>query len=94
MGIYDSGRIFGIKMYNYTDDSDFSNILYAKKYDRIMTDEEKKEAYLFYTELNNKDDIRFDYYTECATTYEKGIFLMWYPFSLNLFLDKFGPQYL
>jgi hypothetical protein len=54
-----------------------------------MSDEEKKKAYLFYSELNNKNEIRFQYYTECSSAYSKEIFLMWYPISLNLFLEKF-----
>jgi hypothetical protein len=89
MGIYDSGRIFGIKMYNFNDD-DFSNILFEETYNEIMSDEEKKKAYLFYTELNTNNDIRFQYYTECSSTYGKGTFLTWQPMSLNLFLEKFG----
>jgi hypothetical protein len=51
MGIYDSGSVFGIKMYNFNDD-DFANILFEKIYTEIMSDEEKKETYLFYSELN------------------------------------------
>ena len=83
MGIYDSGKIFGIKMYNFNED-----ILFEKTYNEIMSDEEKKKAYLFYTKLNNKTEIF--YYTECSSTYGGGVFLMWYPMSLNLFLEKFG----
>ena len=60
MGIYDSGIIFGIKMYNFNDD-DFSNILFEKTYDEIMSDEEKKKVYLFYTEQSNKNEICFQY---------------------------------
>ena len=86
MGIYDNGTIFGIKMYNFNDEI----ILFEKTYNEIMSDEEKKKAYLFYTELDNKDEIDFQYYTECSSTYGEGSFLMWYPISLNLFLEKFG----
>jgi hypothetical protein len=89
MGIYDNGNIFGIKIYNFND-HDFANILFEKTYNEIMSDEEKKKVYLFYTELNNKDEIHFQYYTECSSTYGEGFFLMWYPMSLNLFLEKFG----
>jgi hypothetical protein len=89
MGIYDNGTIFGIRMYNFNDD-DFSNILFEKKYIEVMSHEQIREAYLFYTELNNKDGIHFQYYTECFTTYGEGTFLMWYPLSLNTFLEKFG----
>ena len=88
MGIYDNGSIFGIKMYNFND-NDFANILFEKTYNKIMSDEEKKKAYLFYTELNNNNEIRFQYYTECRSTYGKDLFLMWYPMSLNIFLEKF-----
>jgi hypothetical protein len=87
MGIYDSGLIFGIRIYNFVDDE--SNILFEKTYELIMSDEEKKEAYLFYNELNNKDELRFVYYTLCSSTYGKEMFFMWYPISLNLFLEKF-----
>ena len=48
------------------------------------------EAYLFYTEINDKTGISFKYYTECSSTYGEEIFLMWFPMSLELFLDKFG----
>ena len=43
-----------------------------------MSDEEKKKAYLFYTELDNKNKIHFQYYTECSSTYVKSLFFMWY----------------
>jgi hypothetical protein len=89
MGIYDSGNIFGIRIYNM-DQDDFSNILFEKTYTTLMSDEEKKKAYLFYSELNNKNDIRFQYYTECSSTYNKGTFFTWYPMSLNVFLEKFN----
>jgi hypothetical protein len=88
MGIYDSGRIFGIKMYNFNDD--VSNILFEEKYDEVMSYNQIRETYLFYTELNTNNEIRFQYYTECSSTYGKETFLTWYPMSLNLFLEKFG----
>ena len=92
MGIYDSGRIFGIKMYDFNGD-DFSNILFERTYNEIMSDEEKKRVYLIYTlytDLNTNNKIRFQYYTECSSTYGKGTFLMWYPISLDIFLEKFN----
>ena len=89
MGIYDSGKIFGIRFYNFKDD-DFANILFEKTYNEIMSDEEKKEAYLFYSELNNKNEIHFKYYTECSSTYGQATYFNWCYMSLNLFLEKFG----
>jgi hypothetical protein len=89
MGIYDNGSIFGIRIYNFNDD-DFVNILFEKTYTKIMSDEDKKNAYLFYTELNNTNEIRFQYYTECSSTYSKDIYFKWHPMSLNQFLEKFG----
>jgi hypothetical protein len=88
MGIYDNGSIFGIRIYHFNDD-DFQNIVYEKTYNQIMSNEEKRKAYLFYTELNNKNELRFQYYTECSSTYEEGFFFRWSPMSLNLFLEKF-----
>jgi len=89
MGIYNNGNIFGIRIYNFNDE-DFSNILFEKKYNEIMNNEEKKKAYLFYTELNNNNEIRFEYYTECTSTYEQGTFWKWHPMSLESFLEKFN----
>jgi hypothetical protein len=76
-------------MYNFND-HDFSNILFEKTYYEIMIDEEKRKVYLSYTELNNKNEIYFQYYIECSSTYGEGFFLMWYPMLLNVFLEKFG----
>ena len=87
MGIYTNATIFGIKMYTFSDD-DISNILFEEKYDEKMTYNQLRETYLFYTELNNKNDIRFQYYTECSSTYGEGTFFNWVPMSLNLFLEK------
>ena len=89
MGIYNNGSIFGIRIYNFNED-EFANILFEKTYNEIMSDEEKKKSYLFYTELNNKNEIFFQYYTECSNTYGEGTYFNWYPMSLNLFLEKFG----
>jgi hypothetical protein len=87
MGIYDNDTIFGIRIYNFNDD-DFSNILFEKKYDAIMSNEQMREAYLFYNELNNKNEIHFQYYTQCSSTYCEGSFFKWCPMTLNLFLEK------
>jgi hypothetical protein len=89
MGIYNNGTIFGIRIYNFNDD-ECCNILFEEKYIEIMSHEQMSEAYLFYTELNNKDGIHFQYYTECFSTYGEGTFLMWHPLSLDTFLEKFG----
>lgn len=91
MGIYENGSIFGIRIHYNLNDDDFNNALFEKKYNKIMSDEEKRNAYTFYIGLNNKNKIRFEYYSECYSTYgEDDIFLMWCPMSLNLFLEKFG----
>ena len=89
MGIYENGSIFGIRIYNFNDD-DLANILFEKTYNEIMSDEQKREAYLFYTELKNKTEIRFQCYTECSSTYGEGAFLRWYPMPLNVFLEQIG----
>jgi len=86
MGIYASGIIFGIRIYNY-------NTLFEIKQDEMISDEQKKEAYSFYTGLNNKNDISFRFYTECSSTQDidnKGKIMRWYPMSLNSFLEKFA----
>ena len=94
MGIYSNGSIFGIQMYNFNDD-DISNILFEEKYDEIMSYNQMRETYLFYTELNKDNEIHFKIYTECSSTlsYNKDNFMMWYPLSLDTFLEKFGDSF-
>ena len=91
MGIYTSGKIFGIKIYTF-DDDDISYTLFERKYDVIMTVEQMKEAYLFYTELHDKNNVRLKIYTEFSSTYNKENknYMDWHPISLNVFLEKFG----
>lgn len=89
MGIYTDLSIFGIRIYNVSYDDAIYN-LFQRKYDVIMTDEKIKEAYLFYEELYDKQDIFFQIYTECSSTYDTSVFMMWYSISKNMFLEKFG----
>ncbi len=88
MGIYTNGDIFGIRIYNFNDEG-FSNILFEKKYDEIMSHEQMIEPYLFYKEYNNKNEIHFQYYTECSSTYGEGTYFNWFTMPVNLFLEKF-----
>ena len=91
MGIYVSGTIFGIKIYNFNDDDDI-NILFEEKYDEVMSYHQMREAYLFYTEFNKNNEIHFKIYTKCISTlsYNSDNFMMWYPLSLDVFLEKFS----
>ena len=94
MGIYSNGKIFGIQIYNFNDD-DISNTLFEEKYDEVMSNEQIREAFLFYNELNDKYNISFKIYTECSSTldkYNKAEFIDWYPISLGVFLEKFDIE--
>ncbi len=90
MGIYFcNGDIFGIQIYNFNDD--ISNILFEEKYDEIMSYTQMREAYLFYTNLNDKNNLFLKIYTECTSTfsYNRHNFMMWHPIPLDTFLEKF-----
>jgi hypothetical protein len=89
MGIYTDLSIFGIRIYNISYDDDIYN-LFQRKYDVIMSNEKIKEAYLFYEELYDKQDIFLQIYTETSSTYDEGVFMMWYSITTNDFLEKFG----
>jgi len=88
MGIYPSYNVYGIKIYNFIDD--ISNTLFESKYDVIMTESMLKETKLVYQKLceNNKDQMFFQIYTECSSTYDKDIFMQWIPIKLDIFLQK------
>ena len=91
MGIYSNGGIFGIQIYNFNED-DVSNILFEEKYDEVMNSHQLREAYLFYTNLNDKNKIFLNVFTECSSTLSDNgdNFMMWYPLPLDTFLEKFG----
>jgi hypothetical protein len=91
MGIYSNGSIFGIQIYNFNE-NDISDILFEEKYDEVMSYHQMREAYLFYTELNNKNEMHFKIYRECSSTISSNIdkFMMWYPMTLDTFFEKFG----
>ena len=42
--------------------------------------------------MDDKNNIRFQIFTEYSSTYNKGTgnYMEWYPISLNVFLEKFG----
>jgi len=88
-----SGKIFGVKIYNFNDDEEESvNILFEKKYDELMTNEHIMEVYSFYNRLNDKHKLHFKIYTECSSTldgYNNRTFMHWYPVPLNIFLELF-----
>lgn len=91
MGIYSNGTIFGIRIYNF--ENEISNTLFEHKSLVTMTQAQMREAYLFYTSLDNKTDIHFQYYTECSSTlnpHHSEECMIWYPMSLTLFIEKFG----
>jgi len=87
MGIYSNGTIYGIKIYTNIDNN--INILLNRTYDAIINDEQKREIYLFYTNLNDKQNIFFQIYTECSSTYDEELFMSWYPIDINFFLKNF-----
>ena len=94
MGIYSNGSIFGILIYTLNEDDYNINILFEEKYDEIISHEQIREAYLFYKELNDKNNLLFKVFTECTSTLdiEKHNFLKWYPISLNQFLEIFDIE--
>lgn len=88
MGIYPSDDVYGIRIYNFI--NDMCNTLFERKYDVVMTKEMLNDVKLVYEELceNNKDQIFFQIYTECSSTYDKDIFMQWMPIKLDIFLQK------
>jgi hypothetical protein len=93
MSVYSNCKIFGLRIYHFND-AGFINILFEKKYDKIMNREQMRKAYLFYSKLDNKNDIFFRVYTECSTLNinahnNNETYMEWYPISLNMFLEQF-----
>ena len=91
MGIYTSGRVFGIQIYRFNE-NDISETLFEVKYDEIMSFQQMNEAYLFYNNLNDKNEVRFKVYTECSSTLDstRHDIMEWFPLHLESFLKTFG----
>lgn len=93
MGIYSDNNIYGICIYIYNDDNEDNSlikILYEVKSDEIMSHEKIREVYLFYENLDNKNNINFRVYTKCVSTYDTESFMSWWPISLDTFLEEFN----
>ena len=88
MGIYSNGTVYGLRICNVVDDE--INTLYETTFDDIMNDSQKKETFLFYMNLNNKNDLLFRVYTECSSTYGPTIYKSWLPILLSEFEKKFN----
>ena len=71
MGIYSTGKIFGVRMYYWNDDDEegFSEVL-EKTYETEMTKEQKQEIISFVCNLqeNVKNKLKIQYYTEIWST--------------------------
>ena len=93
MGIYTNGDIYGIEIYRVDNDDNIT--LFTEKYETIMNDEQMREVYLFYKELNEKNSLFFKIYTECCSSLDKqnSNFMSWYPISFDTFLEKFNISY-
>jgi hypothetical protein len=91
MGIYSNGVIFGIRICVQNDEE--INILFEKKYNAPMNDEQKREAYMFYNSMDDKKGLYFKIYNECCASHDINnteTFMMWNEITLNVFLEKFG----
>lgn len=92
MGIYSNGCIYGVRLYRYSDE-DATTTLFEALQENILTAEQMRRAYDFYTVLEDTSNVRVEVYTECSCTYnmeETQYFMMWQPMHVEAFLDKFG----
>ena len=78
MGVYTNGIMFGIRIYKFIDDD--SHTLLERKYEAVMNDEQVKEVYLFYKELDKSNFaiLIFLRVNEYFFTFDILIFLFFY----------------
>ena len=90
MGIYESGDIYGIKFYNYSDDVE--NILHEKISDTIFTREMIDEAKQCYEELikSGMRNISIKIYTSFCDTYstDSNTHMGWFSMTKDIFIKK------
>jgi hypothetical protein len=72
MGIYTSGRVFGIAFHSESESESegYVHKHYEKTYPKEMTTENIKEAYDMYNTLD-KNKVLFFVYMECSITHEQ-----------------------
>lgn len=85
MGIYNNGIIYGIKFYTLNEEDIYPKILLQIENDEKMTQDQMKEIYEFYCNLKDKNNLFIKFYTECCSTYSEGVFMDWFPMSVNIF---------
>jgi len=92
MGIYINDTICGIQLYTFNDDG-ISNVLYEVKQETELSDHQMRDAYLFYNNLTDKDNVFVKIYIECSSTLGCNIetFMTWHSCS---FTKLFGVIYL
>lgn len=89
MGIYATGKVFGIRIVLYDPKDHSREIVYNKVYDVVIRDSDKSDAKMFYDNLKNIDNVeaRIIVYAECCSTYGDDTFLSWIPTSYD-FLSR------
>ena len=89
MGIYGSGKIFGIRLYTMDYDTDYCHRLLERTYLEPMTLDQKREVYVYYQSLSLEDkaNVMFSIYHSL----ERGSApcMHWTPCSLELFQKEF-----
>jgi hypothetical protein len=91
MGIYTSGKVFGIRICRVLTD-DIISMIFEQKQDVELTDDQKREAYAFYSKLNVKENVRAMIYTETSSTHERNSkpYMQWHPIPMATFVSQFS----
>lgn len=94
MGIYSTNNVFGIKMYRRNVGEDECKILLYVIHNNVMTLEQMNDVYTFYTNLHDKNNVKFQLYSECWTTLSEDTSTckMYLPITLESFVNIFGSN--
>lgn len=92
MGIYNNGKIYGVRWYRYAADDQLIVDTFERTYSEKMTMiqiQEVKAHFDLIADIENQEPLYVKFYTKCSDTYGSGEYMHWWLGNLNQLKELF-----
>ena len=92
MGIYNDGKIYGVRWYRYAADDQLIVDTFERTYSEKMTMiqiQEVKEQYDLIADIENQEPLYVKFYTKCSDTYGAGEYMHWWSVNMDQLKELF-----
>jgi len=101
MGIYNDGKIYGVRWYRYAADDQaspggYSFQLIVDTFERTYSEQmtmiqiqEVKEHYDLIADIENQEPLYVKFYTKCSDTYGAGEYMHWWSVNMDQLKELF-----